>query len=194
MVIAASGKEERARITPHRFIEAQRAVVKRLCSRADRPREGARRPWWYLRGRRPIRRLRPPRSYRRCREARSSSRARRPGGPGGAGPVCIDLDPKAVRVAQVQRFADRVVGHARSQTQTQHVCRKTPERHSVGQEQAKCTSRTCHATAPVQHPLLHEAHQRPLFISHAEQSRPASRSSTSRPSTLGGPRPSAADR
>ena len=57
--------------------------------------------------------------------------------PGGMGPVCIDLDAKPVGVAQVQRFADGVVGRARSQSQTEHMCRKTAQRNSIRQEEGE---------------------------------------------------------
>ena len=45
--------------------------------------------------------------------------------------------PKPVGVAQVQRFADGVVGHARSESQTQQVCRKTAQRNSIRQEEGE---------------------------------------------------------
>ena len=60
-----------------------------------------------------------------------------PVGPGGTGPVSIYLDSEPVRVAQVQSFAHGMVGRTGTESQTEHVRRKTTERRSVGQEKGE---------------------------------------------------------
>ncbi len=171
MVIAAGGEEERARIAPHSLVESQRTVVERLGSR-----QIAHVKVHVAHGR-TFGGAVPFVAFARRDQTADVERLGghhelvAPVRPGGTGPICIDLDPKTVGVAQVQRFADRVVGHARSEPQTEHVCCEAPERHSVGQEkseveQAESATRW-HRRNTV---LLDEVRQRPRCTSYAERS------------------------
>ena len=170
MVIAAGREEERTRIAPHLLVEAQRAVVERLGSRqiadvkvhvAHGRTLGGTAPFVAL-----VRREQTADVERLGGHHQFVAPVR----PRGPGPVCVDLNPKAVRVTQVQRFADGVVGHAWSQPQTEQVCGKTPERHSVGQEQGEVIQAESAAPRDRRNTaLLHEVRQRTRSTSDAER-------------------------
>ena len=117
VVVAAGRDEQGARIAADRHVEAEHVAVERLgLARARRPGDG--------RGRSsvPAGRPRAVRVPRRSSSAEQRRRGRAASSPSGAGPsrsrplgarpVAVDLDPVAVRVGQVQRLADQVVGRA----------------------------------------------------------------------------------
>ena len=136
-MIATSGEEDCARITPHRLVEAESVVVELLgCCQityvkvhvTDGRARGRAVPFPAFAGRNEavdVQRL------------GGHDKLLAPVGPGRTGPVCIYLDSEPVRVAQVQRFAHGVVGHPGTQSQTEQMRRKTTERRSVGQEKGE---------------------------------------------------------
>ena len=197
VVVAAGRQEQRARIVPDDFVEPERTVVEGLGGSeiAD--------VQVHVADRRAGRHPGPGGAA--CgghhaahveRRRRHEQLPRRVAAPRRARPIGIHLDAEAVRIRQVDRFADRVIRRSSVDPERAEVRDESSERRAIGQQDREVIETEESAARYRLHAwLFHELDQRTLF-SLGARARPALRSGGARraPARVGSTRASGSSR
>src|SRR3954469_13427225 len=146
MVIAASSQEQRARVTPDGFVEAERSMIEVLRDLEASDRQ------MYMAHRRSRRRPFPRDSPTRRNDVRDVeclgchchfATVSAPRVPRSIG---VDLDPQTVRVPQIQRLTDKMIGSPEAHGTFREMSSESPKRSTIWQKDREVIQTEC-ATA-----------------------------------------------